>query len=517
MRLICLAWWLAAASAFSVTSCHSDDYLYHCYDPSGVEGQVSPAPSATVDSFTSCHTHASLTYCLFNSTEYQFVPESTSEASITSFSSSEISSLTQTLSASSQSSSITKSSEASLTSQGQTTAVTGCHDHGATYYCINGNGVEGAISPSPTDSPLSFTGCHAHETETYCLDAEKNEVLFAAETGSAVESSASSTATLGVSCHYHAGVEHCVDSSGRTVENDTCERVDGDYNIPLRIGLIFAMLAIGLFTAVGPTFIGLLLKVSFESYVFVILKLFGTGVVLLAAFVHLLTHASLMFSNSCLSLVYESTTTAIVMGGVFISFLVDFILKKIVMSRAVVKENSDEDPKLSLDESVSLEKSVHDKISVILLEVGIVFHSVLIGITLVVAADPYFTTLFVVIFFHQGFEGIALGARIAELSTISLWTKVAMGVLFALTTPVGMAIGIGVLNKFNGNDPGTIIALGTLDALSAGILIWVGIVEMLCDQWLFGHMLNASTLKIIVGIASILGGMALMSFLGKWA
>jgi hypothetical protein len=50
-----------------------------------------------------------------------------------------------------------------------------------------------------------------------------------------------------------------------------------------------------------------------------------------------------------------------------------------------------------------------------------------------------------------------------------------MASAFALVTPVGMAIGIGVLHRFNGNDPSTLIALGTLDALSAGILVWVGI------------------------------------------
>lgn len=37
-----------------------------------------------------------------------------------------------------------------------------------------------------------------------------------------------------------------------------------------------------------------------------------------------------------------------------------------------------------------------------------------------------------------------------------------------------MAIGTGVLGSFNGNDRATIVAIGTLDALSAGILIWRG-------------------------------------------
>ena len=36
-----------------------------------------------------------------------------------------------------------------------------------------------------------------------------------------------------------------------------------------------------------------------------------------------------------------------------------------------------------------------------ILEAGIIFHSILIGITLVVTDDVYFITLFIVIVFHQ--------------------------------------------------------------------------------------------------------------------
>ena len=84
-------------------------------------------------------------------------------------------------------------------------------------------------------------------------------------------------------------------------------------------------------------------------------------------------------------------------------------------------------------------------------------------------------------------------------------------------TPVGMAIGIGVLNKFNGNDPSTIIALGTLDSFSAGVLIWTGILEMWAHDWIFGHLARAPLLKTGVALISLVAGMILMSFLGKWA
>ena len=143
----------------------------------------------------------------------------------------------------------------------------------------------------------------------------------------------------------------------------------------------------------------------------------------------------------------------------------------------------------------------------------------MIGIVLVVAGDSFFVTLFIVIIFHQMFEGFALGTRIAALprSTTTRLTKLIMAAVFALITPIGMAIGLGVLDRFNGNDKETILALATLDSISAGILVWVGLVDMLAHDWIFGYLKNARPLKVAVGMGGLLAGMILMSLLGKWA
>lgn len=70
-----------------------------------------------------------------------------------------------------------------------------------------------------------------------------------------------------------------------------------------------------------------------------------------------------------------------------------------------------------------------------------------------------------------------------------------------------------MLYRFNGNDPSPIIALGTLDALSAGILLWGGLVEMLAHDWMHGDMAGARILKVLIGVASLVMGMGLISFL----
>lgn len=142
----------------------------------------------------------------------------------------------------------------------------------------------------------------------------------------------------------------------------------------------------------------------------------------------------------------------------------------------------------------------------------------MIGLTLVVAGDSFFLTLFAVIVFHQMFEGIALGTCIAALpASNSLLQKLILATAFTLITPIGMGIGIGVLDQFNGNSPSTIVAIGTLDALSAGILAWVGVVEMLARDWMHGLLLHAGMVRMSVAMMALVSGMVIMSVLGKWA
>jgi zinc transporter 1/2/3 len=353
---------------------------------------------------------------------------------------------------------------------------------------------------------------------------------------------------------------HCVGGGGS--EAKSCNATDRDYNIPLRVGLLFVILvtsAIGVFTPVLTTRFNI---ISETNIVFVILKQFGTGIVISTAFVHLFTHAELMFGNECLGeLKYEGTTAAIFMAGLILSFIIDYLgarfvqwrQKKHVGSSVEVPTAASDDKSAGTSASAASDHEVshthghshgnmraatpmEQKINVLNLEAGIIFHSIrksnlrnpaipmliiaiVIGITLVVAGDTFFITLFVVILFHQMFEGIALGTCIAELPKAAASTiqKCIMAGTFALITPIGMAIGIGVLNQFNGNDPSTIVAIGTLDALSAGILAWVGLVEMLARDWMHGKMLNASLLRTVCAMLALISGLILMSVLGKWA
>lgn len=248
-----------------------------------------------------------------------------------------------------------------------------------------------------------------------------------------------------------------------------------------------------------------------------------------------------MFGNECLGrLEYEATTSAVVMAGIFLSFLTEYLGHRFILSRSArssspqPSDNASNASKTPAEQAHPPQHSTlaglghhhggdptnpNTKLSVLVMEAGVIFHSILIGITLVVAGDSFYKTLLVVIVFHQFFEGLALGARIALLPGRTFPSKAIMGGVFAIITPIGMAIGMGVINTFNGNDRQTLVALGTLDALSAGILVWVGVVDMWARDWVIEHgdMFKAPVGHVAAGGISLVAGMVLMGLLGKWA
>ncbi|RDA87016.1 hypothetical protein CP532_3228 [Ophiocordyceps camponoti-leonardi (nom. inval.)] len=469
----------------------------------------------------------------------------------------------------------------SLTTADSVTAISACSMHGSQLHCVAA-GTDFVVRSTPSQTtalPAQFTGCHHHGSELFCIgpDGEDVEVASASEASSGGEHHESSGHR---NCHFHAGVEHCVGGNDEAAHEaqPQCAGIKREYNIRLRVGLLFVILATSAIGVFCPILLQSLLPRKLRL-AFVVLKQFGTGVIISTAFVHLYTHASLMFGNKCLGeLGYEATTSAILMAGLVLSFVVEYVGQRVVAAKR--RTSSEQKANALLSTEV---------VSILVMEAGILFHSLpnnlldlqlsdmylVIGLTLVVAGDSFFVTLFVVILFHQMFEGLALGTRIATIGEditdpvtvvdgsdgshghghgrgdkagshsdpssvsgageessvatpvgFSMKKKLGLAALFAFITPIGMAIGIGVLGQFNGNDKSTLIAIGTLDALSAGILVWVGLVEMWAADWMAGsaghghgggELADANMFTVVLSGFALMAGMALMSFLGKWA
>jgi zinc transporter 1/2/3 len=154
----------------------------------------------------------------------------------------------------------------------------------------------------------------------------------------------------------------------------------------------------------------------------------------------------------------------------------------------------------------------------LILEFGVIFHSVIIGLNLGTAGSE-FTTLYPVIVFHQAFEGLGIGARMSAIPFPSRWAWLqwALCAGYGLTTPISIAIGLGLRTTYNPGSFTANVVSGILDSLSAGVLIYTGLVELLARDFLFERDRTASTKRLAFMVACTFLGAGVMALLGKWA
>ncbi|KAF9186389.1 high-affinity Zn(2+) transporter zrt1 [Haplosporangium sp. Z 767] len=161
---------------------------------------------------------------------------------------------------------------------------------------------------------------------------------------------------------------------------------------------------------------------------------------------------------------------------------------------------------------------VSTKISTYMLEMGIALHSVFIGIALGVLSGSEFLAMTIAICFHQFFEGIALGSRIADLTFRKRWMPVILVLIFALVTPLGVAIGMGMRTSYKANSVENLIATGVCDSIAGGVLLYTAFVTLLGGDILYSNKFRAESRanKASYLIAVWLGAIA-MAVLALWA
>ncbi|KAJ5822931.1 Zinc/iron permease [Penicillium robsamsonii] len=158
----------------------------------------------------------------------------------------------------------------------------------------------------------------------------------------------------------------------------------------------------------------------------------------------------------------------------------------------------------------------------LLLEAGILFHSIFIGMALSVATGTSFVVLLIAISFHQTFEGFALGSRIASLipdlfapNSMKPWL---MSLAYGTTTPLGQAIGLVLHNLYDPASATGLLMVGITNAISSGLLLFAGLVELLAEDFLSES--SYDTLKgrrRVEACISVACGALLMAFVGAFA
>jgi solute carrier family 39 (zinc transporter), member 1/2/3 len=152
------------------------------------------------------------------------------------------------------------------------------------------------------------------------------------------------------------------------------------------------------------------------------------------------------------------------------------------------------------------------------LEFGVIFHSVIIGLNLGVAGAE-FSTLYPVIVFHQVFEGMGIGARLSAIPIPCRlgWLPYTLCTAYGLTTPVALAVGLGLATQYEGGSFTAQVVSGVLDSISAGILLYTGLVELLARDFLFNPERSRDKGRVIFMLACLFMGVIIMALLGKWA
>ncbi|KAJ3489170.1 hypothetical protein NLI96_g2321 [Meripilus lineatus] len=164
-------------------------------------------------------------------------------------------------------------------------------------------------------------------------------------------------------------------------------------------------------------------------------------------------------------------------------------------------------------------------VGILMLQLGIMIHSLVIGLTLAIASGPEFTSLLTAIIFHQLFEGLSLGIRIAALPSstpeggfVCLPEPILKPVLaftFAITTPIGIALGL--ISFGGGRSAGAQLKLtqGLMAAISAGMLIYAACVEMLAGDFVMDPLLWRSSVKRqVLALLSVFLGAGCMAIIG---
>jgi zinc transporter 1/2/3 len=172
-----------------------------------------------------------------------------------------------------------------------------------------------------------------------------------------------------------------------------------------------------------------------------------------------------------------------------------------------------------LDEKQTKQQRKKLLMQCLLLECGILFHSVFIGLALAVAVGKEQVILLVAITFHQTFEGLALGSRIAAVgwkpNAIQPWL---MALAYGCTTPLGQAIGIATRDLYDPSSVTGLVIVGSFNAFSAGLLAYTSLVDLLSEDFLSDH--SWKTLRgnrRIVAISLVFFGAFCMSLIGAWA
>ncbi|KAJ4960102.1 hypothetical protein NE237_020012 [Protea cynaroides] len=279
-----------------------------------------------------------------------------------------------------------------------------------------------------------------------------------------------------------------------------------------------------------------------DRQLFILVKAFASGVILGTGYMHVLPDSFDCLTSPCLP---EQPwkkfpfTTFIAMLSAIVTLMIDSFAmsyhKKYGMGQTAPIQNveleenrishSDESKEavqpykygdsVKVDEEAATALLRHRVVAQVL-ELGIVVHSVIIGLSLGASMNTCtIGPLVAALCFHQLFEGMGLGGCILQ-AHFGNKMKVIFAFFFAATTPFGILLGLGLSNVYSEDSPTALIVVGVLNASSAGLLNYMALVNLLASDFM-GSKLQSDVKLQMWAYVSVLLGAGGMSLMATWA
>ncbi|CAK8565757.1 unnamed protein product [Lathyrus sativus] len=272
-----------------------------------------------------------------------------------------------------------------------------------------------------------------------------------------------------------------------------------------------------------------------DGDLFIIIKAFASGVILATGYMHVMPDSFEDLTSPCLPQhpwhKFPFTTFITMISAIFTlmvdSFSLSYFKKKLPMSSSLnnlkmTKELEDGHGHDGLaianghGKNVNAEQLLRYRVVAQVLELGIVVHSVVIGLSMGASENPCtIKPLIAALCFHQLFEGMGLGGCILQ-ADYGVKMKGIMISFFSATTPFGITLGIGFSKVYSDTSPTALIVEGVLNAISAGLLNYMALVDLLANDFMGTKLQNNIKLQLLSYIAVLLGAGG-MSVMAIWA